>query len=185
MLTIRYRQATAQKRRRKERDVLLKQQAQERRTAKGEKKLAVDEKEEGDEEEGDEEGDEEDSDEQMAMSSSVGRRRSRPAPRAVNLLPAEFLTDSSSEDEDEDEGGGADRSHSRPKRRRVAGVEKRLTREARGPRDQVVGSTLYRVAEKRDERLAPKVTKLARNSKDLLRRRNRTPVAPRGGFFKR
>lgn len=102
--------------------------------------------------------------------------------RAPNLLPAEFLTDSSSEDEDDDDQG---KLSARSKRRKVAGVEKQLTRASRGPRDEVVGSTLYRVAKKTDDRLAPKSSRHTQSSKDLLRRRNRTAVAARGGFFKR
>lgn len=67
----------------------------------------------------------------------------------------------------------------------MADVEKQLARVDRGPRDEIVGSTAYRVAKKADERLAPKSKKFAQSSKDVLRRRNRTAVAARGGFFKR
>lgn len=98
-----------------------------------------------------------------------------------NLLPAEFLTDSSSEDEAED-----DRSVSagRPKRRKITAIQKSLARESRGPRDERVGSTVYRVAKKVDERMAPKLGKYAKSSRDLLLKRNRTAVKPqRSGFL--
>lgn len=73
-----------------------------------------------------------------------------------------------------------------PKRRKVATVERKLTRLDRAPRDERVGSTVYRVAKKTDERLAPKSKKQTKNIKTLLLKRNRAPaVKPRSGFFKK
>jgi U3 small nucleolar RNA-associated protein 16 len=97
------------------------------------------------------------------------------------VLPAEFLEDSSSEDEDEDAADSA----SGPKRRKVSGVEKRLTRLDAGPKDEVVNSTVYRVAKKTDERMAPKLKKHTKSSKDLLLKRNRPAAKSGTGFFKK
>lgn len=118
-----------------------------------------------------------------ASEPQIGRKRLDRVP-IPNVLPAEFLTDSSSEDEDdEDENSVA--GPSRPKRRKVAAVEKSLARQDRGPRDERVGSTIYRVAKETDDRLAPKSKQYAKGRKDMLLKRNRTAVKPRAGFFKK
>jgi hypothetical protein len=98
------------------------------------------------------------------------------------ILPAEFLTDSESEEDEEslESVGGA-----RPRKKRtVSAVEKRMSRDGRGPRDEVIGSTVYKVSKEADERLAPKVQKFSKNTKDLLLKRGRAPVQARSGFFK-
>lgn len=71
----------------------------------------------------------------------------------------------------------------RPRKRRVTAVERTLARQNRGPRDERVGSTVYRVAKKVDERMAPKLRKHARSSKELLLKRNRSVAKPRSGFL--
>ena len=103
------------------------------------------------------------------------------AEKAVNLLPAEFLTDSSEDEADEID----DQPEERPRKRRVATVERSLARQERGPRDERVGSTVYRVAKKTDERMAPKLKKHAKSSKDILLKRNRSVTKQRPGFFVR
>jgi hypothetical protein len=109
--------------------------------------------------------------------------RRRPEREIPTVLPAEFLTDEESEDEDED--GKQRQGPNGPRRRNVAGIEKRLAREQRGPRDEVIGSTVYRVSRKVDERLAPKAKKHSKSSRELLLSRGRAPVSGRAGFFKK
>lgn len=98
-----------------------------------------------------------------------------------DVLPAEFLTDSSSEDEDEELGV----SEARSKKRKITSIDKKLSRQDRAPRDARVGSTVYRVAKKTDERMTPKATKYGKSTKDLLLHRNRSAAKPRSGFFTR
>ncbi|PNY29894.1 Uncharacterized protein TCAP_00189 [Tolypocladium capitatum] len=173
-------QAAAEKRKRQERDGLLKKQAEERKQAEEKAKAAT--------AAGPAQGDDDDDDDtdgapsaKRQESATRGRKRTDKV-QVPNLLPVEFLTDSSSED---DEGGGhADQAgSSRPKRRNVSAVERRLSRQDRGPRDERVGSTVYRVAKAADERLAPKAKKHSKGSKNVLLKRNRTGVKPRAGFF--
>lgn len=76
-----------------------------------------------------------------------------------------------------------DQLEGRPRKRRVATVERSLARQDRGPKDERVGSTVYRVAKKTDERMAPKLKKHAKSSKDLLLKRNRGATKQRSGFF--
>lgn len=153
------RQAATQKRKRQQRDELLKKQAEERKK--------VDEAKEKPEA-------------RQIESSSSGRKRAERS-RIPAVLPAEFLEDSSSEDEAEDAAGVA----AGPKRRKVAGVEKRLTRLDAGPKDEVVKSTVYRVAKKTDQRLAPKLKKHSKASKELLLKRNRPSVKSGSGFLRK
>ncbi|KAM5351471.1 hypothetical protein ACJ41O_004194 [Fusarium nematophilum] len=154
-------QAAAQKRKRREKDAFFKQRAEERKRAEEEQSKAAEGASDGDAE-------------PLVPRPRVGR--------APNLLPAEFLADSSSEDEAAGEGDdGA--AAARPRKRRVAAVERSLTRLDRGPRDQTVGSTVYRVAKKVDDRMVPKMRKHAKSSKDLLLRRHRSAAKPRSGFF--
>lgn len=171
MILILYRQAATQKRKRQERDALFKQQAGDRKKVEEEEKKALTTAAKADESDGDAE---------IAPGQpTIGRRRNRL--QIPSTLPVEFLTDSSSEDEDEEMSEAA---YSQPKKRRVADVEKRLTRLDRGPLDETVGSTVYRVASVTDQRLAPKSMKYSQRGKDVLLRRNRTTVKPRAGFFK-
>lgn len=100
------------------------------------------------------------------------------------MLPAEFLADSSSEDEDEDESKSGN-TVQRPRKRNVSAIEKRLSKAGRGPRDERIGTTVYRVAKKTDERLAPKMQKQSKNIKEMLLKRNRAPVKARSGFLKK
>lgn len=147
-------QAAAEKRKRQQRDVLFKQQAEERKKAEEETKAV----------------------EKAAEAKATGRRRRNDKVQVPNLLPAEFLTDSSSEDEDDKPSGlGAPRS----KKRKLAIIEKDLGLESRGPRDQRVGSTVYRVARKVDERTAPKLSKQSVNIRDGLLKRGRAAVPAR------
>ncbi|KAI1038371.1 hypothetical protein LB503_011315 [Fusarium chuoi] len=156
-------EAAALKRKRRERDDFFKQQAEERKT--------LEEQEKG-------RANEEASVEEGPAQSLIQRSK---AGKAVNLLPAEFLTDSS---EDEDDGID-DQPEERPRKRRVATVERSLARQERGPRDERVGSTVYRVAKKTDERMVPRLKKQAKNSKDILLKRNRSVTKQRSGFFVR
>ncbi|KAF5985398.1 u3 snorna associated [Fusarium coicis] len=156
-------EAAAQKRKRRERDGFFKQQAEER------KKLEEQEKAGTNEEASVEEG---------PAQSLIQRSK---AENAVNLLPAEFLADSSEDEADEID----DQPEERPRKRRVATVKRSLARQERGPRDERVGSTVYRVAKKTDERMAPKLKKHAKSSKDILLKRNRSVTKQRSGFFVR
>ncbi|KAL6802004.1 hypothetical protein J3E68DRAFT_394964 [Trichoderma sp. SZMC 28012] len=157
-------QAASLKRKRQQRDELLKKQAEERKKAEEAAKPQNDQPE-------------------GRQTKSDARTRKRTEKSQIpTVLPAEFLTDSSSEDEDDDAAEVA----AGPKRRKVAGVEKRLTRLDAGPKDEVVKSTVYRVAKKTDERMAPKLKKHTKSSKELLLKRNRPAAAKSGtGFFKR
>jgi U3 small nucleolar RNA-associated protein 16 len=100
-----------------------------------------------------------------------------------SLLPAEFLTDSSSEDEDDEDTSAA--ALARPKRRKVDGVENRLSRFDRAPKDKAAGSTIYRVAKKVDERLAPKLRKTSRHSRQTLLKRERVVAKPGKSFLRK
>ncbi|KAL2693953.1 hypothetical protein Neosp_000522 [[Neocosmospora] mangrovei] len=152
-------QAAAQKRKRRERDTLFKQQAEERKKLEDEAKAA--------------EG-------TLTEPAEPATQKRQPA-KTPNLLPAEFLTDSSSEDEGADED---DQAVARPRKRRVTAVERTLARQNRGPKDETIGSTVYRVAKKVDERMAPKLRKHARSSKELMLKRNRSAAKPsRSGFL--
>ncbi|EHK47966.1 hypothetical protein TRIATDRAFT_316106 [Trichoderma atroviride IMI 206040] len=156
-------QAATQKRKRQLRDELLKKQAEERKKADEAKEEVSATKSQS-----------------RKSEASSGRKRVQKSDIPA-VLPAEFLEDSSSEDEDEDAADAA----SGPKRRKVSGVEKRLTRLDAGPKDEVVNSTVYRVAKKTDERMAPKLKKHTRSSKDLLLKRNRPAAKSGTGFFKK
>lgn len=164
-------QAAAEKRRRRERDALLKKQAEGRRKPGKEAKATAQAQ-----------GSDHDAPSSRHPDVGGGRKRADkiPIPR---LLPAELLTDSSSEDEDAEDSPVAGADSPRPRKRSVAGVERWLSRQERGPRDARVGSTVFRVAKTADERLAPKAKKHAKSFKDLLRRRNRTAARPRLGFL--
>lgn len=157
------RQAATQKRKRQLRDELLKKQAEERKKVDEAKEEASVTKSHS-----------------KKSEASSGRKRVQKSDIPA-VLPAEFLEDSSSEDEDEDAADAA----SGPKRRKVSGVEKRLTRLDSGPKDEVVNSTVYRVAKKTDERMTPKLKKHTKSSKDLLLKRNRPAAKSGTGFIKK
>lgn len=100
-----------------------------------------------------------------------------------DVLPPEFL-ESDDEDEEEREAGNVSQPR-KNKKIKFSTVEKRLAREDRAPRDERVGSTVYRVvADKRDPKLAPKLGKQSRNLKEQLLRRHRVPQARRGFLVK-
>lgn len=108
---------------------------------------------------------------------TTGRRRTEKL-KLPSVLPAEFLADSSSESEDEDDEAAL--------RSRVVNRPKKTNFEDRTPRDQVIGSTVYRVVTKQvDRKLAPKMHKDTCNVKEDMLRRKRAAVAPnkREGFF--
>jgi hypothetical protein len=103
-----------------------------------------------------------------------------------DVLPEELLTDSSDDDEEDGDETARGSSARGPKRRKVATVERRLTRLDKGPKDERVGSTVYRVAKKTDERLPPKLKKHTRSTKAVLLKRTRAAVVkPRAGFFRK
>ncbi|KHN99443.1 uncharacterized protein MAM_02296 [Metarhizium album ARSEF 1941] len=151
-------QAAAEKKRRQQRDALFKQQASERRV----------EKQPGDVPE-------------TQRQASGGKRPGKVA--IPTVLPAEFLTDSESEADHDTESSAGEEE--RPRRRTVPAIEKRMSRDARGPRDEVIGTTVYRVSSKVDQRLAPKVKRYSKGSRDVLLKRGRAPVKGRSGFFKK
>ncbi|KAG5921446.1 hypothetical protein E4U53_003799 [Claviceps sorghi] len=118
-----------------------------------------------------------------SLVAAAGRNRAART-QVPNVLPAEFLDDSSSEDE-----GTASRPSGVVAVRRartVPSVERRLTRQGRGPRDEVTGTTVHRISRNVDESMAPKAKKQAQNAKDALLKRGRQPVKGKSsGFFKK
>ncbi|OAQ99411.1 hypothetical protein LLEC1_04523 [Akanthomyces lecanii] len=163
----RHRQATAQKRKRQERDALLKKQADERKKVEENVRSSP--------------ASEEGSKSLVAARPPTAVRKRGGQVDVPDLLPAEFLTDSSGESDSEADDATARRS--KPKRRKVATVERSLTRLDKGPRDATIGSTVYQVAKKTDGRMAPKVKQYSKNTKELLLKRQRPPAKPRGGFL--
>ncbi|KAI0138539.1 hypothetical protein F4776DRAFT_618843 [Hypoxylon sp. NC0597] len=170
-------QAASLKRKRQEKDSLYKQQAERRKRARGtvevHQKKATKSKDQAS-------SDEEDGIAEVETAVTTGRRRAQKF-NLPTVLPAEFLTDSS-EDEDEDESA----------LKRVVKKPKKINFEtdSKRPRDQVVGSTRYRVlADQADQKLAPRIRKQARVSKEsLLKRKRSSAVAASGmkkGFFVR
>ncbi|KAI0400968.1 hypothetical protein F4802DRAFT_582519 [Xylaria palmicola] len=166
--------AASTKRKRQARDNLLKGQAEKRKRTKpstSEKKSSSDDEDTDGEEEG----------EQKTTS-----KRQRRTQRLPDMLPAEFLTDSS---EGEDDETALKKMVKRPQKINFETAMQVLGAEGKRPRDEVVGSTRYRVlAEQADERLAPKADKNSVRAKDALLRRGRERVAlnkKRGFFVKR
>lgn len=161
------RQAAAKKRKRQERDARLKDQARGRRRADGAATAPQPHDDDG---------------LTSTKIEAAGRKRRTDRAQIPTLLPLEFLTDASSS-EDEGDTGEADASESRVKQRKVDVIEKRLARLDRPPKDKRIGSTVYRVAARPEERLAPKAKRYSLNRRDQLLKRNRTAVKPRAGFF--
>ena len=116
-------------------------------------------------------------DKQVAPTSARKRNEKIQFP---NLLPEEFL---SSDDEEQEEGEDYADESRRPKRRKVSGIERSLARQNKGPADEAIGTTVYRVAKKTDDRMAPKVKQYSKSTKELLLKRNRVAAKPRGGFL--
>ncbi|KAG6091733.1 hypothetical protein E4U30_006363 [Claviceps sp. LM220 group G6] len=155
-------QAAASKEKRQQRDALFKKQALERKAAAHDDEKSA----------------------PAPAPTAAGRKRAERT-QIPNVLPAEFLEDSSS-DSDGDASRSSDVDAPRRRARTVPSVERRLARQAKGPRDEVIGTTVYRVSKDVDARMAPKVKKSAQSAKDALLRRGRQPVQGKGpGFFKR
>ncbi|RYO77318.1 hypothetical protein DL766_007285 [Monosporascus sp. MC13-8B] len=113
---------------------------------------------------------------------TTGRRRVERL-KLPGMLPAEYLTESSSEDED---GVALKKAAKKPKKINFEDALQSIGKEIRVPRDQVVGSTVYRVvAGQADKNLAPKMHKNTRYVKEDMLRRRRAPVTPnkKRGFF--
>lgn len=166
-----HRQAAALKRKRQERDVLFKKQAEARKQAQAEAKEAAvaalgPVPEDDDEEEGSDIG--------------VSSKKLKPATTSKNLLPLEFL-----ESDDEDEATTmTDATAHKPKKIKFNTVERRLARsEGRRPQDERVGSTLYRVlADRGDSKLAPKQHKYTLGMRKELLIRGRMAIQKKGFF---
>ncbi|KAK4115044.1 hypothetical protein N656DRAFT_703977 [Canariomyces notabilis] len=156
-------QAAALKRKRQARDALLKRQAEERKRAQ---------RPAGPEDASNDAGP---SEQDATEEHSDKRKRSLP-----KLLPLELLE---SDDEDDISQRPSPALNGKHKRMKLGGPEQSLLREPRLPRDQRVGSTVFRVvAGNGNATLAPKARQQARNLKETLLRRDRVPQA-RGGFF--
>ncbi|KAI0458373.1 hypothetical protein F5B21DRAFT_460844 [Xylaria acuta] len=167
--------AASTKRKRQARDNLLKQQAEKRKRTKsstlGKAEDSLEDDEEGDDEEAE------------RNTTSKRQRRTQKLP---DRLPAELLADSS---EDEDDEAALKKMVKRPQKITFETAMQVLGAEGKGPRDEIVGSTRYRVlAGQGDPRLAPKANKNSRRVKEDLLRRGRARVASnkkRGFFVKR
>ncbi|RYO92211.1 hypothetical protein DL764_008163 [Monosporascus ibericus] len=158
-------QAALLKRKRQQRDSLFKQQAQKRKPAP-KSDLASSESDTQDPEATREAED---------ATETTGRRRVEKL-KLPSMLPPEYLTESSSEGEDE---AASERAAKKPKKINFEDALRSIGKEARVPMDQVVGSTVYRVAAGQpDKKLAPKMHKNTRYVKEDMLRRRRAPVAP-------
>jgi hypothetical protein len=177
MLMIVYRQAAAKKRKRRERDALLKEQAEARKGAQVEARAQP-----------------RDSDELKSADATAQLTSQSEAPRPQlkgerrkrleipDVLPPEFLESDDEEDEAEAQDSSQVQSN---KRIKFSTIEKKLAREDRAPRDERVGTTVYRVIkDKSDKKLAPKMRKEVRNAKEQLLSRNRAPQKRRGFLVK-
>ncbi|KAK3953375.1 hypothetical protein QBC32DRAFT_119510 [Pseudoneurospora amorphoporcata] len=149
--------AAAEKKRRQERDAILKEQAKS-------KKRAANKVEQPSEDEAESEAEED-------AAATLPEKRKREIPK---LLPLELLE---SDDEDDE---ALERSDS------AAGAKRRkVVREAKGIKDEKVGSTVFRVVPNNtNQTLAPKVKRQALNLKETLLLRNRK-LQVKGGFFRR
>ncbi|KAI0431490.1 hypothetical protein F5Y09DRAFT_193176 [Xylaria sp. FL1042] len=166
--------AATTKRKRQERDNLLKKQAEKRKRTNP----STSEKEDSSEE---------DDNEEEGERNAATSKRQRRAQKLPDMLPAEFLTDSS--DDEEDGGTALKKMVKRPQKITFESAMQVLGAEGKRPRDEVVGSTRYRVLTRQgDPRLAPKMDKNSRSAKEALLRRGRAPVTvnkKRGFFVKR
>ncbi|KZL80378.1 hypothetical protein CI238_08970 [Colletotrichum incanum] len=158
-------QQAAQKRKRQERNARLQEQAAARKAQ--EDAAPADESNEEEAEKGD----------AAPAPETTGRRRLNKLD-LPSELPAEYLDSDS-----EDEGGDGETDRKPRKARKLHTAEAQIARESRGPKDEVVGSTLFRVVKKEDERLAPKAQKHSVNAKKALLARGRAPVKARKGFL--
>ncbi|GKT47953.1 uncharacterized protein ColSpa_08134 [Colletotrichum spaethianum] len=158
-------QQAAQKRKRQERNARLQEQAAARK---------VQEDAAPAEDSNEEEAEKADA---APVPETTGRRRLNKLD-LPSELPAEYLDSDS-----EDEGGDGETDRKPRKARKLHTAEAQIARESRGPKDEVVGSTLFRVVKKEDERLAPKAQKYSVNAKKALLARGRAPVKARKGFL--
>ncbi|KAI1213432.1 uncharacterized protein F4807DRAFT_411034 [Annulohypoxylon truncatum] len=172
-------QAASLKRKRQEKDSLYKQQAEQRKRSRATVEVHQGKSKPASKERG---SSEDNGVAEVETAVTAGRRRAQKF-NLPTVLPAEFLTDSSSEDEDVDES--AMRVVKKPKKINFEA-------EAKRPRDQIVGSTRYRVLnEQGDQKLAPRIQKNARASKESLLKRKRTGMVAgvgaggKKGFFVR
>ncbi|KAI1384448.1 uncharacterized protein F4822DRAFT_432995 [Hypoxylon trugodes] len=174
-------QAATLKRKRQEKDTLYKTQAAERRKrtrsavevhqTKPNSKPTADR------------GGSEDNTAEIEEAITSGRRRAHKF-QLPTILPPEFLTDSSDEDEDEDKTALKKRKTIKPQSKKINFDT--LGNEGKKPRDQIVGTTRYRVlAEQADPGLAPRRRRDAQRAKESLlkRRREGVVVNRRKGFF--
>ncbi|RYP67484.1 hypothetical protein DL771_007215 [Monosporascus sp. 5C6A] len=165
-------QAALLKRKRQHRDNLFKQQAQKRKRAPDPDLGSSESDTQGPEATGEAED----------TPAATGRRRFEKL-KLPGRLPAEYLTDSSSEGEDE---AALKRAAKKPKKINFEDALQSIGNEARVPRDRVVGSAVYRVvAGQADKKLAPKMHKNTRYVKEDMLRRRRAPVTrnKKRGFF--
>ncbi|KAK1961127.1 hypothetical protein LY78DRAFT_645371 [Colletotrichum sublineola] len=158
-------QQAAQKRKRQERNARLQEQAAARKAQEDAAQAAEESIEE-----------EEEADAAPALE-TTGRLRLNKL-GLPSELPAEYL-----ESDSEDESGAGESERKPRKARKLHTAEAQIARESRGPKDEVVGSTLFRVVKKEDERLAPKAQKYSINAKKALLARGRAPVKARRGFL--
>ncbi|KAK1633666.1 hypothetical protein BDP81DRAFT_408742 [Colletotrichum phormii] len=164
-------QQANQKRKRQERNARLQEQAAARK-AQEDATPAEKSSEEEEEENG-----EETAETPAREATTTGRRKRLDLP---SELPAEFLESDSEEDGGSEDGAGDRKPR---KARKLETAEAQLLREARAPRDEVVGTTVFRTVKKEDDRLAPKAQKYSVNAKKALLARGRAPVKARRGFL--
>ncbi|KAM0334369.1 hypothetical protein ACHAQA_001395 [Verticillium albo-atrum] len=114
---------------------------------------------------------------QLALESSAAFKKRASTAAVPALLPAEFLDSDDSDADDEPQADADAAAAVRPRKSRKIALDK-------APRDEVVGSTVYRVAAaKQDVRLAPRGGKASVNAKRALLVRGRTGKAASKGFF--
>ncbi|KAI0166371.1 hypothetical protein GGR57DRAFT_496637 [Xylariaceae sp. FL1272] len=169
------RQEATLKRKRQERNDLFRQQAEQRKRAR-ETKPSTSKKDDISE-------DESDGEQEQEQETSANKRR-RISGKLPDMLPEELLTDSS-EGEDDDMTL-VKKVAKKPQKTTFESAMQVLSTEGKRPRDEVVGSTRYRVlAEQSDQRLAPKANKQSLRAKQDLLRRHRQGVTmnKKKGFF--
>lgn len=100
------------------------------------------------------------------------------------VLPDDFLEAASLDGSGDDEDGGSEAGERKPAPARFNTAARQVARaESRQPRDQRVGSTVYRVMKRQgDARLAPRMGRHSRNAKEALMGRGR-PAARKAGFL--
>ncbi|KAI0127315.1 hypothetical protein BJ170DRAFT_683163 [Xylariales sp. AK1849] len=175
-------QAETLRKKRQERDNLFRQQAQKRKRIE---KSGVPRSKAGKERAvglvGD--GDITDGTDEVERATGWGRRRAEKY-KLPDVLPPEFLTDSESEHEDERALGLV----KKPRKINFESAVQTLAKAGKAPRDQIVGSTAYRVmANQGDPKLAPRNDNNSKVMKEMYMHRRRVGVTPAKtkGFFKR